>query len=146
VDRPRLLPRQVEALEQPEHPALAVADPEPRLDQGAQVAGAPGNAAVPLELRPSEDQRLRGRLPAFVQGAGSAGARAVPQALDALGVVAVDPISERLAGHAGEPGGLLPGKAVERVGRGEQPGADAAVPLAAGEPAQLGRIAVGPDR
>src|SRR4051794_342402 len=84
MDRPALLPAQLEALEQPEHPALAVAHPEPRLDQGAQVAGAPGHAAVAPQVRAAQDQRLeRGLLP-LVQGAGSAGTGPVAQAGEAL--------------------------------------------------------------
>jgi hypothetical protein len=146
VDRSGLLPREVEALEQPEHPALAVAHPEPRLDEGAQVAGAPGHAAVAPQVRAAQDERLeRGLLP-LVQGAGSAGTGPVAQALDPFGVVAVDPIPERLPGHPGEPRGFLARQAVEGVGEREQAGADAAVALAAGEVAQLGRVAVGADR
>ena len=83
---------------------------------------------------------------ALVQGAGPAGPGPVAQTFDALGIVAVDPVPERLPGHAGEPCRLLPGQAVERVGEREQAGADPAVALAAGEAAQLGRVAVGADR
>src|SRR4051794_40532709 len=132
VDRPRLLPREVEALEQPEHPALAVADPEPLLDQGAQVAGAPGDAAVAPEPRAPEDQRLERGLLTLVEGAGPTGAGSVAQALDVLGVVAVHPVPERLAGHAGELRRLLAGEALQRVGEREQAGADPAIALAAG--------------
>src|SRR3954464_15571328 len=46
VDRPRLLPGGVEPAQQPPDPALAVAHAEAALDQPAQVAGAPGDAAV----------------------------------------------------------------------------------------------------
>src|SRR4051794_12486410 len=51
VDRPGLPPRGIEPLERLEHPALAVADPEPLLDQGAQVAGVPSDAAVARSRR-----------------------------------------------------------------------------------------------
>src|SRR4051794_10770129 len=146
VDRAGLLPREVEALEQLEHPALAVADPEPLLDQTAQVAGAPGDAAVAPQVRAAQDERLERRLLAFVERAGAAGPRPVAQALDVLGVVAVHPVPERLAGHAGEPGRLLAGEAFQRVGEREQAGADPTIALAAGEAAQLGRVAVGADR
>src|SRR3954453_172927 len=70
VDRPRLLPGEVEPARQPPDPALAVADPEAALDPPAQVAGAPGDAAVALQPRAPEDEALQGRLPALVQGAG----------------------------------------------------------------------------
>jgi len=146
VDRPGLLPREVEALEQLEDAGLAVADPEAALDQGAQVAGAPGDAAVALQVWTSEDQRLEGSLLAFVQGARPAGAGPVAQAFYALGIVAVDPVAESLAGHSGASCGFLPGQTVKRIGEREQARADAAVALAAGEPAQLGGVAGGPDR
>jgi hypothetical protein len=58
----------------------------------------------------------------------------------------VHPVAECLPGHADEPGRLLTGQAVERVGEREQAGADPTVTLAAGEPPQLGGVAVGADR
>jgi hypothetical protein len=146
VDRPRLLPREVETLEQLEHPALAVADPEALLDQGAQVAGAPCHAAVPLQVRAAQDEGLERGLPTLIERAGPAGAGPVAQAVEPFRVVAVDPVAERLAGHPGEPCGLLPRQAVERVGERQQASADAPVALAAGKAAQLGCVAVGADR
>src|SRR4051794_22265069 len=132
MDRPRLLPREVEALQQLEHAALAVADPEPPLDEDAQVAGAPGDAAVALEARAAEDERLeRGLLP-LIERAGTAGTGPLAETFDAFRVVAVHPVPERLPGHAGEPRRLLARQAVERVGEREQAGADAAGALAAG--------------
>ena len=74
MDRPGLLPGEVEALEQPDHPALAVADPEAALDQGTEVAGAPGDTAIPLEFGTFEDNRLESGLLALIQGARAAGA------------------------------------------------------------------------
>jgi hypothetical protein len=146
VDRPRLLPGEVEPLEQLEHPALAVADPEPLLDHVAEVTGTPGDAAVLFQVRAAQDKRLERSLLALVQGTGTAGSRPVPQALDTLLVVAVDPIAKRLPGHSGEPRCFLSRQAVERVGQSKQAGADPTTALAAGEPAQLGCIAVGADR
>jgi hypothetical protein len=146
VDRPRLLPREVETLEQLEHPALAVADPEALLDQGAQVAGAPRHAAVPLQVRAAQDERLEGGLPTLIERAGPARAGPVAQAVEPLRVVAVDPVAERLAGHPGEPGRLLAGDALQRVGERQQASADATIALAAGKTAQLGGVAVGTDR
>jgi len=160
VDRPGLLPGEVEALEQPEHAGFAVADAEATLDHIAQVAGTPGDAAgvpsraqpglgwaaVALKLGALEDQRLERGLLAFVQGAGAAGTGPIAQALDTLLVVAVDPVPERLPGHPGEPCRFLTGQAVQRVGERQQPGAEPTVTLAAGEPAQFGRVALGADR
>ena len=45
----------------------------------------------------------QGGLPTFVEGAWPTGPRPVAEALDPFGIVAVDPIAERLPGHAGEP-------------------------------------------
>ena len=146
MDRPGLLPGEVEALEQPEHPGLAVADAEATFDHVAEVASAPGDAAVLFQVRAAQDKRLEHSLLALVQGTGTAGSRPVPQALDTLLVVAMDPVAKRLPGHPREPCRFLAGQAVERVGQGEQAGADPTVALAAGEPAQLGCIAVGADR
>jgi hypothetical protein len=146
VDRPRLLPGEVEALGQPQHAGLAVAHAEAPLDHGAQVTQAPRDAAVAREPGASQDQRLEGGLLPVVERAGTAGARPVAQALDACLVVPVDPVAERLAGHAGEPRRLLARQAFQRIGQREQPGADPTVALAAGEPTQFGRAAVGADR
>ncbi len=117
MDRPGLLPREVETLEQAEHAALAVADPEALLDQGAQVAGPPGDAAVTLQVRTLEDQRFERGLPALVERAGAAETGPVPQALDTFHVVAVHPVAEGLSGHAGELGRHLAGQAVQSVGQ-----------------------------
>src|SRR4051794_9097014 len=74
VDRAGLLPRrEVEALEQLEHPALAVADPEPRLDRGARVAGAPVEAAVALKVRVAQGHGLQGGLLPLVGAQGRPG-------------------------------------------------------------------------
>src|SRR4029079_18040469 len=100
MDRPGLLPREVETLEQAEHAALAVVDPEALLDQGAQVAGPPGDAAVTLQVRTLKDQRFERGLPAFVERVGATATGPVPQALDAFHVVAVHPLAARLARHA----------------------------------------------
>src|SRR4051794_41828134 len=66
VDRPRLLPGEVEPAQQPPDPALAAAHPEAALDQLAQVAGAPGDAAAALQPRTPQDHALQARLPALV--------------------------------------------------------------------------------
>src|SRR4051812_22994203 len=137
VDRPRLLPGEVEPAQQPPDPALAVADLEAALDQGAQVAGAPGDATVALQLRAPQDQALQGRLPALVQGAGPAGPRPVAQALDPFRIVAVHPVAQGLPVHAGGPRRLLPAHPVQRVGQRQQARAHPPVPLAARQRAQL---------
>src|SRR3954466_10755180 len=72
VDRPRLLPGEVEPAQQPPDPALAVADAEAALDQLAQVAGAPRHAAVALQPRTPQDQALQGGLLPLVERAGPA--------------------------------------------------------------------------
>jgi hypothetical protein len=137
VDRPRLLPRQVETPDQPQHAGLAVALAEAALDQPAEIPHPPGDAAVAIELGASKDQRLEGSLLPLVERTRAAGAAPVAQAVDALGVVAVDPIAERLAGHAGEPRRLLAAGALEGVRQRQQPGAGPTVALAPGQDAQL---------
>jgi hypothetical protein len=54
----------------------------------------------------------------------------------------LDPAAKRLPGRPGEPGRLLAGLGLQRVGEREQAGADSAVPLAADQPAQFGRVTV----
>jgi hypothetical protein len=61
------------------------------------------------------------------------------QAARPFGVVAQHRVAERLALHPGEAGGLGAGEAVERVGDRQQPHGGAAVRLAPGQAAQLGR-------
>ena len=101
---------------------------------------------MPFQVRAAQDECLERSLLALVQGAGPAGAGPIPQALDTLLVVAVHPIAKRLPGHSGELGCFLSGQAVQRVGERQQPSADPTVALTAGEPAQLGCIAVAADR
>ena len=120
-----------------------MAHPEPRLDRGAQVAGAPGDAAVARQVGAARHHGLRGGPPPFVEGAG---AGPVARARHARRVVAVGPVPERPAGRAGEPRRLPARRAVGRVGERRQAGAGPAVALAAGEAARIGRVAVGTDR
>ena len=56
MKRPRLLPGQAEVVEQPEHPVLAVGDPETRLDDPAEVLGPPGAHSVALGIGTAQDQ------------------------------------------------------------------------------------------
>src|SRR4051812_20495298 len=137
VDRPRLLPGEVEPAQQPPDPALAVAHPEAALDQLAQVAGAPGDAAVPLQLGAPQDQALQGRLTALVERAGTARPRPVAQALDPFRVVAVHPVAQGLPVHAGRPRRLVPAHPVQGVGQRQQAATHPPVPLAARHRAQL---------
>src|SRR4051794_29094779 len=102
VDRPRLLPGEVEPAQQPPDPALAVADAEAALDQLAQVAGAPGDAAVARQPRAAQDEALQGRLPALVERARPARPRPVAQALDPFRVVAVHPVAQGLPRVCGQ--------------------------------------------
>jgi hypothetical protein len=143
---PRLLPAQAEALDQAQHPGLGVGHAEAVLGQPAEVTDAPLGTTVAPGVGAAQDQRPQGRLPALVEGAGAARAGTVAQAGHARLVVAVNPVAERLAGHAGEPRRFLAGYAFQRVGEREQPGAHPAGALMAGQPAQLGRAPVVADR
>jgi len=142
MDWPRLLPGELKAVQEPQHPTLLVAYPETLFDQATQVAGAPGDAAVALEIRASENEGLERGLLTFAQAAVPTGARPIAQASHALGVVAVHPVGEGLAGHAREPGRLLARDIFQCVGERHETGADTTVPLVAGQAAQLGRAPV----
>jgi hypothetical protein len=146
MDRPRLLPGQLEAVQQPQHAALAVADLEALLDQAAKVAGTPNDAAVPLRIGTTQDDRLEHCLLARVEAAGATGAVLVAQTGHTLDIVAVHPVTQGLAGHAGQPRRFFAWHALQRVGKRQQTGADTAIVLVAGEAAQLGGAAVATDR
>src|SRR3954447_9206923 len=75
VNGPGLLAPEVEPLQHPPDPALAVAHPEAALDQGAQVPDTLGDAAVALQLRAPQDQGLEGG-PAGPRRGRTAGPRA----------------------------------------------------------------------
>ena len=61
----------------------------------------------------------------------AAGAGAVMQAVRSLSIEALDGIVQSLTLHAGQPGGLGPGHALERIGDRQQPRAGPGVPLRA---------------
>jgi hypothetical protein len=146
VDRPGLLPGEVEALEQPQHAVLGIAHAKAALDHIAEVTGAPGDTAVALEPGALEDDCLEGGLLALVPGAGAAGAGPIPQALDTLSVVPVHPVTQGLPVHAGGPRRLVPAHPVQGVGERQQARADPPVPLAARQRTQLRRCPPRRDR
>lgn len=137
MDRPRLLPGQVQALEQLQHAVLAVADAEAVLDQVAQILGPPAAHAVAFRVRATQDQGLEGRHLAFVQPWRPPAARPVVQTLDAVFVEADHPIAQRLPVHAGLARGPFAAHAVEHVGERQQPARHPAVGLEPRQPAQL---------
>jgi hypothetical protein len=56
-------------VQQPQHPALAVADLKLPLDSTAQVAGTPGDEAIALGIGAAKNQGLANGLLALVQAA-----------------------------------------------------------------------------
>ena len=102
-------------------------------------------------MGPLQDQRLQRRLLALAEPWRPPAPGPIPELLSPFRVVAMTPVPERLAGHPGKPRRLLvrrllAGDALQRVRQRQQAGADTAVALMAGQPAQLGRAAVGADR
>src|SRR5687768_6412025 len=122
MDRPRLLPGEFQAVQETEHPALTVADLKALFDQAAQVAGTPGDAAVPLGVGTAQDDGLERSLLALVQAAVPTGAVMVAQTGYTLGVVAMHPITQGLAGHAGQVRCCLAWDAFQRVGERQKAG------------------------
>jgi hypothetical protein len=139
MDRAGLLPRQVEVVEQPQHPILAVDDAEAGRDQPAQILGPPAAHAVALGVGPAQNQRLERRQLAVVEPGRTAALGAVAQPGDALGVEADDPVAQGLAVHPRRPRRLLAAHPVERVGQGDQPTRHPTVALLARQAAQLVR-------
>jgi hypothetical protein len=85
-------------------------------DQAAQVAGTPGDTAVPLGIGGAQDDGLERRLAARVEAAVTAGAMMVAQTRHALDVVAMHPIAQGLPGHAGQPRRLFAWDPFQGVG------------------------------
>jgi hypothetical protein len=137
MDRPRLLPGQAEVVEQPEHPVLAVGDPETRFDDPAEVLGPPGAHPVALGIGTAQHQGAQARHLALVQPGRSAALGPVAQTVDALGIEPDDPIPQRLAVHPGPTRSLAPVHAVQGVGESEQPRGDPSIGLAPGPTPQL---------
>lgn len=92
MNRACLLPREIKAVQAPQHPGPAAGGPEAARDQGAKITDAPGNATLPLAPGTLEGKRLEGGLLAFVQGARTTGAGAVFEAIETFAVVAVHPL------------------------------------------------------
>jgi hypothetical protein len=137
MDRPRLLPGQAEVVEQPEHPVLAVGDPETSCDDPPEVLGPPGAHPVALGIGTAQHQGAQARHLPLVQPGRPAALGPVAQTVDALGIEPDHPIPERLAVHAGQTGGLASLHALQRVGQTEQPRGDPAIGLASRQPTQL---------
>ena len=88
---------------------------EARLKPGAQVGARPGRDAVPFRIGRGEDTRGQGGLLGLAQPLGAPRLGAVVQPRDAFIVVADHRVAQRLALHAGEPGGLGPAHALQGV-------------------------------
>jgi hypothetical protein len=137
VHRPRLLPGQVEIVQQPEHAVLAVDHPEALFDDPAQILRPPRTHPIARRIRTAQHQRLERRHLALVEPGRPAALGSVAQAVDALDVEADHPIPERLPIHAGLMRRLPACHAIQSVGKGEQSRCHPAVGLAPGQTPQL---------
>src|SRR6185503_12578020 len=119
--------------------ALVQPDREAGLDQGLQVDPAPAHHAVPVGVRPPlHDGFQLGLLPGR-EPRPRPGPAPVVEAREALLVVAVHPVPERLPVHAGRPRRLLPRGPLQHQRQGEHPPRRPRVPASARLPSQLDR-------
>jgi hypothetical protein len=137
MDRPRLLPRQAEVVEQPQHAVLGVADAETILDDLAEILGPPSADAVTLRVGAAQHQRLQRRELPLVEPRRATAPGPVAQAFDAFGVEPDDPIAQGLAVHAGLAGGALAAHPIHHVGEANQSACHPAIALLPRQPAQL---------
>jgi hypothetical protein len=121
VDGARLLPRQAEVVEQPQHAVLAVGDAEALLDDAAQILSAPRAHAVAFRIGAAQDQGLQRRQLALVEPRPPAALGPIAEALDPLGIEPDHPIPQRLAVHPRQAGGPSTIHAVQRMGQTQQP-------------------------
>jgi hypothetical protein len=106
---------------------------EPRLDPAAQFRQGPGRDAVRLGIGAFEDDVGKACLLAFAQSLRRMALRPVPQTGDALGVIAQNPVAQRLAVHASSPGRLATVHPVERIGQRQKPARHAPILLPTGQ-------------
>ena len=137
--RPHRQPREAEPMQQLADRALVQADREPPLDQGLQVDPAPAHHPVPLRVRPPlHDRRQLGPL---LRGEArpAPGPGTVAEAGEALGVVAVHPVTQGLPVHAGRPRRGLARAALQHEGERQHATRRPRVPAPARRPSQLDR-------
>jgi len=138
VRGPRFLTRQVQPLEQAREPPWAVVDAVRPLDVLAQIDQTPGAHPIALGFGSAQDVGLERCLPAGAELFRATGSGPVVQTVRSLSIEALDGIVQGLALHAGQPGRLGPGHALERIGNGQQPQAGPGVPLTSGPLAEVG--------
>jgi hypothetical protein len=119
---------------------------EARLKPAAQVGPRPGGDTVSLRVRPTEHPRRQGRLLGLAQPLRPAGLGPVVQSSDTLSVVADHRIAQCLALHAGEPRGLGPAHALQRVRDRQHPQRCPPIRLVPRSSAQRRRCQIIPDR
>ena len=146
VHGPGLLPRHLQPPEHPRQAGRVKALAEARLEPAAQVGARPGRDAVPLRVGAAGHPGRQGGLLGLAQPRGPAGLGPVVEAGEPSRVVAEHRVAQRLALHAGEPGGLRPAHALQGVGDRQCPQGRPPVRLAPRVPAQRLRRQVVPDR
>ena len=116
VEGARLLPREVQPAQHPRHARGMVGLAMARLEPAAEIGPGPGAAAVGVRVRPAQDHCGELGLLGRAEPPRRSTLRPVPQAGQALGIVAHDRIAQRLTLHAGEPRRLGPAQPIERMG------------------------------
>jgi len=116
VRGPGLLARQVQPLEQAREFPLTVAHAVRPLDMLAQVDQPPGADPIALRFRPVQDVSPEGGLLTGTELLRAARTRPVMQTVRSLRIEALDRIVQGLTLHAGQPGGLSSGHALQRIG------------------------------
>ena len=128
---------EAEPLQQPSDVTLADLDPEAPLDLRLKVDAAPAHHAMARRVGAGLDEaRQLGHL-GRRQARRPARAGTVAKTLDALRVVAVHPVAQRLAVHAGGPCRRRPRRPVEHQGQRQQAARLIAVLRPPRRPAQL---------
>ncbi len=121
VEGSRLQARQAQPPQQLAHRALVHLNLEPGLDPRLQVHTPPPDHAVLRKVRPDQDQGLQLLQLLAAQRRRAAAAGHVPQALNAVRVVAVDLVAQGLAVHPARLRRKQPGVPVQHHCQGQQP-------------------------
>src|SRR5215472_9332901 len=142
VARSGLPVRQVERPQQSQHPGLAVADAPALLHPPAQIDNAPSRDFVDRRIGTGQHDRFQCRHLPVAQLWPASRRGPIAQSGNSARVVAVNPVTQGLAVHPGQPRGARAIHALQRVGDRDQPGADATIARPPRPPAQLLRTNV----
>jgi hypothetical protein len=141
----RLLPREVQPSNNPRHRRRMIADAPAPQHQRCQIVERVGRDAVGLGIGAVEDRLRQLGLASRVELARAPGLGTIVEPGQAVLVVALDRIAQRLVGHPLQPCRLLAIIAVERIGNGPHPHRRPALLLVARAATKLGRRPRGAD-